>query len=238
MIQSDQLQRIGNARASRYFLHKPKVKSPTLAHKKESPQWSSDALKLQLDLQRPLLSRTPVSYQRHFVDDYIPNQSSLLPPDLAQELFNEGRMQGQQAAGTYMRRVLEQLLIDLSWASSRLEGNTYSFLATQRLFALGESGKVEDSTDATMLLNHKRAIEFMVDAVPQYGMTSAVISNVHALLMQDLLDSPDALGGIRHKVVHITGTVYLPTQVPTLLEEMFALILEKANPTVSLLLAL
>lgn len=47
-------------------------------------------------------------------------------------------MQGQQPAGTYARKVLEQLLIDLSWSSSRLEGNTYSRLATEELFKSGD----------------------------------------------------------------------------------------------------
>src|SRR5882724_12711712 len=72
---------------------------------------------------QPLPARTPVSYQRRFVDDYRPNQSSLLPAGLADSLFAEGRMPGQQPAGTYAKKVLEQLLIELSWSSSRLEGN-------------------------------------------------------------------------------------------------------------------
>ncbi|KAG1244050.1 hypothetical protein G6F65_022025 [Rhizopus arrhizus] len=103
-------------------------------------------------------------------------------------------MQGQQPAGTYARRVLEPLLLDLSWSSSRLEGNRYSLLATQELFKRGAAGT---DLDAVMLLNHKAAIEFMIDAVPMHGLTSAVIGNLHAILMQHLLPNTRSLGRIR-----------------------------------------
>ena len=62
-------------------------------------------------LSRPLGSRTPVSYERAFVDDYVPNESSLLPRALADSLYAAGRAQGQQPAGTVARKVLEQLQI-------------------------------------------------------------------------------------------------------------------------------
>ncbi|MDB6000219.1 MAG: cell filamentation protein Fic [Rhizobacter sp.] len=191
-----------------------------------APPWSERSRELLAYLDQSLASRAPVTYQRRFVDGYVPNTSSLLPPDLAEALAAEGGMRGQQPAGTYVRKVLEQLLIDLSWSSSKLEGNHYSLLETQQLFA---SGAQDGDTDAVMLLNHKRAIEFMVDAVPSYGLEAPVVRNVHSLLMQDLLPDADSLGAIRTKVVNITGTVYLPTQVPSLLEDMFATVLAHAR---------
>ncbi|WAH61864.1 hypothetical protein LZ023_34975 (plasmid) [Pseudomonas silvicola] len=125
------------------------------------------------------------------MDNYIPNETFLLPQTLALALMNEGKMAGQQPAGTYARKVLEQLLIDLSWSSSQLEGNRYSLLATEELF---KSGAASNDLDAVMLLNHKQAIEFLVDAVPESGLTGPVISNLHALLMHDLLSNPDERG--------------------------------------------
>ncbi len=233
MLRQQQLVRTGHARATRYRLGSTQVKIITDTASaidrivaSVSPPWSVSARALQNALRRPLAARDPVTYQRQFVDNYLPNVSSLLPADLARALFDEGRMPGQQAAGTYARKVLEPLLIDLSWSSSRLEGNTYSLLATEQLF---EKGVHDGGRDAVMLLNHKRAIEFMVDAVPQYGLTQPVIANLHALLMQDLLDDADALGAVRHKVVHISDTVYLPTQVPSLLNEMLGTVIERAR---------
>jgi Fic family protein len=180
-------------------------------------QWSPAARPLVEALRAPLGTRTPVGYESSFVNDYIPNQSSLLPPQLADDLFNAGRSRDQQPAGTYAREVLEQLLIDLSWSSSRLEGNSKSLLDTKALFELGEqTGPLDE--DTLMLLNHKSAIEFMVDAVPTEGITVAVIVDLQAKLMRDLLkDSRDigyipslleeALNAIIDKVRHIRNPV-------------------------------
>lgn len=189
--------------------------------------WSAQALTLRAQLEAPLGTRAPVSYQRAFVDGYVPNDSSLLPRPLAEALLAKGRAQGQQPAGTYARKVLEQLLIDLSWHSSRLEGNRKSLLDTKELFAKGRSPG--EDAESTMLLNHKDAIEFLVEAVPEYGITMPVVRNLQALLMQGLLANPNAAGAIRTTVVNITNSVYVPTQVPILLEEMLSHIVEKAR---------
>jgi hypothetical protein len=128
---------------------------------------------------------------------------------------------------TNSRKVLEQLLIDLSWFSSRLEGNRTSLLATRDLFEKGRSEN--DDRDATMLLNHKDTIEFMVDAVPTEGITVPVVRNVQSLLMRDLLADAADLGAIRRKIVNIQDTVYVPSHVPNLLEEMLGHIVDKAR---------
>jgi Fic family protein len=188
-----------------------------------------EAAALLAQLSRPLGSRSPVSYDRTFVDDYVPNESSLLPRALADALYAAGRAQGQQPAGTVARKVLEQLLIDLSWYSSRLEGNRVTLLDTQALFEHG-SGDT-NNPDITMLLNHKEAIEFMVDAVPEQGITVPVIRNLHALLMQGLLSDPLAAGAIRRRIVTIEGSVYHPTQVTVLLEQMLEEIVTRAQLT-------
>lgn len=67
-----------------------------------------------------------------------------------------------------------------------------SLLDIRNLFHTGRSAS--DDTDSTMLLNHKDAIEFIVDAVPSYGITAAVVRNLQSLLMQGLLANPRALG--------------------------------------------
>jgi len=252
LLQSGQVLQRGLARATRYRLVDPtpfsndppspnKVAEATttsesyLSHTPykatasspaSDPAWSSASLVLQQILREPLAAREFVTYQRDFVDAYLPNVSSLLPAPLARALHHEGRMQGQQPAGTYARKVLEPLLIDLSWSSSRLEGNRYTLLATEELFRNGLAG---GDLDAVMLLNHKVAIEFLVETVPQQGLCEHVVRNLHALLMQDLLADPASLGNIRHKMVNISATTYHPNQVPALLAQMLALILEKAQ---------
>lgn len=210
--------RTGQARSTRYALVRTLQPTDTAV--------APASLSLRERLNLPLAMREPVTYRREFLDSYVPNETRLLPESLALELAHAARMAGQQPAGTYARKVLEPLLIDLSWSSSRLEGNRYSLLATEELF---RRGTTPGDADAVMLLNHKRAIEFLVDAVPDYGLTSALLRNLHALLLQDLLADADSLGTIRRKVVQISDTVYVPTQVPLLLEEMFDLMLDKAR---------
>jgi hypothetical protein len=206
------------------------IANEPVAHSKMLPTgltWEASGRTVLARLRAPLGLRTPVSYQRQFVDGYRPNESSLLPASLAVALYEQGRLQGQQPAGTYARRVLEQLLIDLAWYSSRLEGNSKSLLDTRELFLRGHSPG--DDIDATMLLNHKDAIEFIVDAVPTYGITMPVVCNVQSTLMNGLLANPAALGAIRSTIVNISDTVYVPSQAPALLDEMFRAIVEKAR---------
>lgn len=234
LIKAGLVFRDGQTRATRYRIVEAPSTSATGAEASpaspasavDTVRWSNNGQALLARLQQPLAARAPAGYQRAFVEDYVPNQSALLSPAVAQALADEGRMRGRQPAGTYARKVLEPLLLDLSWSSSRLEGNRYSLLATQELFKRGTAG---DDPDAVMLLNHKAAIEFMVDAVPQYGLTPAVIGNLHALLMQDLLADAEGLGRIRQTVVNIGDTTYVPLQAPMLLQEMFDLIVEKAR---------
>ena len=229
------LEKLGGGRSTRYVATAAAKAAlgalPSAAPTPVGPgvlQWSSAALPLLEVLRAPLGTRTPVGYDSGFVGNYIPNQSSLLPPQLATDLFNAGRSRDQQPAGTYAREVLEQLLIDLSWSSSRLEGNNKSLLDTKALFELGEQAGALDE-DTLMLLNHKNAIEFMVDAVPTDGITVPVIVDLQAKLMRDLLKDSRDIGSMRRRVVNIEGSVYSPSNIPTLLEETLKSIVEKVR---------
>ncbi len=228
LVANEHIVRHGSARATRYTLAESETPAVTasMVSAEAGPKWSDDSRSLREMLAVPLAAREPVSYKRGFVDQYEPNKTWLLPEPLAADLAREGRMRGRQPAGTYARKVLEQLLIDLSWSSSRLEGNRYSLLDTKRLF---ENGTADGDLDAVMLLNHKSAIEFLVDAVPEEGLSCGLIRNLHAVLMRDLLADVQCLGTIRKKVVNITDTVYLPAQVPSILQEMFEHIVGKAK---------
>lgn len=237
LVKAGRLRKSGKARATRYRLPqaaataKAQLSTPlTMAVATAAPKltipMSQSGSGLLSYLQQPLGTRPPVGYQKSFVDQYRPNETSLLPQDLADELYKQGRLSGQLPAGTYARKVLEHLLIDLSWSSSRLEGNRYSLLATEELF---QSELEASDPDAVMLLNHKRAIEFLVDAVPEYGLSNALVCNLHSILMRDLLSDPRGLGEVRSKIVNISDTTYVPTHVKAVLQEMLNKILVSAR---------
>lgn len=236
LVKDGRVKVTGKARATRYRLlatgaplaATAPARPPSLEAdaRRAAPAWRASSLTLRQQLTLPLAARAPVTYRREFVDNYKPNETFLLPRELADELVALGRLPGQLPAGTYVRKVLEQLLIDLSWSSSHLEGNRYTLLDTEELF---KSGAAATDSDAVMLLNHKAAIEFLVDAVPTQGLSAGLVRNLHAVLMQDLLAEVGALGAIREKVVNISGTTYVPTQVPAVLQEMFERIISTAQ---------
>jgi fido (protein-threonine AMPylation protein) len=178
----------------------------------------------------PLGKRRPVGYNRSFLDSYRPNKSSYLSEGERAHLGKLGvTSMPAQAAGTYAQHILQRLLIDLSWNSSRLEGNTYSLLDTQRLIEQGEATDGKSPTDAQMILNHKAAIEFLVQSASEIAFDQRTLLNLHALLADNLLADSRAAGRLRTKGVKIGGSVFHPLEVPQLIEESFKQILATAS---------
>ncbi len=181
-------------------------------------------------IRAPIQRRQPTGYQRAFLDDYRPNITHYLPAETRQRLLNMGRPpQGERPAGTYAQTIYSRLLVDLSWNSSRLEGNTYSLLETERLLELGEAAEGRTALEEQMILNHKAAIELLVDHADEIGFNRYTILNLHALLSDNLLADPQAGGRLRRIPVGIDGTVYYPLEVPQLIEECFQKILDAAD---------
>src|SRR5690606_73357 len=144
---------------------------------------------------RPVTTRIPVGYQPDFLLNYRPNIDMYLSDDEKRMLAEIGQTNtSDQPAGTYARSVLERLLIDLSWNSSRLEGNTYSLLDTQYLISQGKKADYKNEADTQMILNHKEAIEFIVQGADEINFNSYTITNLHALLADNLLPDPAAAG--------------------------------------------
>lgn len=177
----------------------------------------------------PLMHRRPIGYQRQFLDAYQPGTSFYLPESLRRQLHELGRTTSEgRPAGTFARDILGRLLVDLSWASSRLEGNTYSQLDTQNLIAFGQVAAGKDAIETQMILNHKAAIEMLVENADEVGFDAFTFMNLHALLSEDLMHNPQACGRLRHRSVDISGTVFHPVALPQVIEDCFALLLSKA----------
>ena len=121
-------------------------------------------------INRPLGTRNPGGYDLVFLDSYKPNLTAYLDLRTRIELGNMGSpTAGPHPAGTYAKRVLQRILIDLSWNWSRIEGNTYSLLATRRLIQLGEAVEERELPETQMILNHKEAIHCLVVGVDEIG---------------------------------------------------------------------
>jgi len=191
---------------------------------------SSESEAIQRLLKQPEGNRIPVGYNAHFLQSYRPNADFYLTEIQRVHLKTLGQTtQGDLPAGTYARQILQRLLIDLSWNSSRLEGNTYSLLDTQRLLAQGQAAADKSAADAQMILNHKDAIEFLVDSAGEIGFNRYTITNLHGLLSYNLLPDPSASGRLRTHAVGIHLSVYTPPAIPQLIEENFNLLLANAD---------
>ncbi len=177
----------------------------------------------------PVQQRKPVGYNRTFLDAYQPNKTFYLSEKIRQHLMQIGQSQADALpAGTYALKIYNRLLIDLTWNSSRLEGNTYSLLETERLLAEGEMADGKSALETQMILNHKAAIELLVDSSPDVGFNRYTLCNLHALLSENLLPDPAACGRLREQAVGIGGSVFHPLEDGPLVQEYFDQVLAKA----------
>lgn len=117
----------------------------------------------------------------------------------------------------------------MAWASSKLEGNTYSRLDTQNLIEFGQVAKGKDAIETQMILNHKAAIEILIEDADEVGFDAFTFKNLHAVLSQDLMRDPLASGRLRRRPVDISGTVFHPLALPQVIEDCFGLLLAKAG---------
>jgi hypothetical protein len=178
----------------------------------------------------PIQGRAPVGYNPDFLRSYTPNRTFFLSDSQRAELLALGQVETKmRPAGTYARNILSRLLIDLSWNSSRLEGNTYSLLETKRLIELGENAAGKDAAEAQMILNHKAAIEYIVESASEDTISFHEVMSIHALLSENLLGDPSASGRIRLIAVGVGGSSYLPLENPHVLTECFHLFVQKLN---------
>ena len=181
-------------------------------------------------VRRPPQSRIPVGYDQSFLEAYYPNETPYLSSELREQLQTLGTPpDGERPAGTFARDIMNRLLIDLSWASSRLEGNTYNRLDTERLIEFGQVAEGKDALETQMILNHKSAIELLVNEADLVDFTPYTIFSLHALLSDGLLADRSACGRIRNRAVDIRGSVYRPIAMPQRLDELFRIILSMAK---------
>jgi hypothetical protein len=180
-------------------------------------------------VRRPIMHREPVGYDRGFLEAYEPGVTWYLPDDVRRQLHEMGvTPDPHRPAGTFARDIFDRLLIDLAWASSRLEGNTYSRLDTQNLIQFGLRAEGEDAENTQMILNHKTAIELMVDSAEIIGFDRRTLTTLHSALSENLLGDPGEEGSLRRRPVQITGTRYTPVAIPQVIEDMLDLLLNKA----------
>lgn len=191
---------------------------------------SADSSDILAYIDQPPQVRKPVGYQRDFLDAYQPNRTWYLPESLRRQLHGIGRTpQTEAPAGTYSRAILNRLMIDLSWASSHLEGNTYSRLDTRELIEHGKAARGKAAIETLMILNHKAAIEFLVENTETTGFNRYTLMNLHGMLSNGLMPNPADEGRVRQHAVDIGQSPYRPLSTPQQLDSLLDVLLDKAG---------
>lgn len=228
LVVGGQIAMQGRGPATRYYIpHAAPAVGTAPVGIEDYPPLTPDAQAVRTLIQRPLSLRPPIGYNQAFLRSYQPGRSWYLPESIRRHLHDIGRTSTEERpAGTFAHGIFERLLIDLAWASSRLEGNTYTRLDTENLLAFGTRAEGKDAVEAQMLLNHKKAIELLVDQAEEIAFNRYTILNLHAALSENLLGDSKDEGRVRSRMVGITGTAFVPLSIPQQLDELLTLLLE------------
>ena len=194
----------GAARATVYFASDP------LAH-----------------LRTPVRQRKPAGYNFDWIEHFNPLTTPVFGREEKAAMAEAGKISGMRA-DLFFERTFERFLIDLSYSSSAMEGNTYTLLETGKLIAEGIEARGKRRLDAIMILNHKNAIQYLIEHLADIDISETGIKNIHTLLARGLVEDT-AAGQLRSKIVEITKTAYSPLAVPQLIEEQFRLLVRTAR---------
>ena len=172
------------------------------------------------------------SFNFDLIRDVLPKVEIFTKEEL--EVLNAAQMEFEKntegMTELEYRKEMERLGVDLSWKSSQIEGNTYSLLETERLLKDKQTASGKTKEEAIMLLNHKDALDFVLD-VTDYLKELSVhrIEDIHSILTKEL----EVDRNIRHRRVGITGTNYRPLdnefQIREALEDTCTLVNGKDN---------
>lgn len=237
LVADNKISVIGEGRARRYQIKPCETKAPQPDTNEQAlsgfPAYipiASDSKDIVRYIDQQVAQRKPVGYQRDFLDAYQPNVTKYLSEPLRKQLHRIGNTsQNIQPAGTYSRAILNRLLIDLSWASSQLEGNTYSRLDTYALIEHGKAADGKEAIETQMILNHKAAIEMLVDNAADIRFNRYTMLNLHSALAENLLPNPADEGRGRQHMVEIGKSVFYPLSGASQISETLDVLLAKAE---------
>ncbi len=149
-----------------------------VGHGRYRPKYESIAY-----LMQPFFERAPVKYDPDFLRNYIPNVSSFLGEEREKiRVATEDFTLFSTLDSMKNRRAIEIFLIDLSYASSHLEGNTYDYVDTEILIKYNTSNDTKTRDETTMILNHKRAIEHILSHRNDFSFSKKDFFDIHTLL--------------------------------------------------------
>ncbi len=173
---------------------------------------------LRWEMSQPPAARAKVPYDSRIIEAYEPNKTFWLSKHQRAKLASFSKFDGSVDDASY-RRVMSSLLIDLSYASSRLEGVRITWLDAKNLVELGDRPEGLTEKEYRIVMNHKEAIQFVCENRLNFGPAKRDLLDVHKLLSTDLLGNPADEGQVRHAPVFFTESSYQPLSIPHVLNE-------------------
>ncbi len=142
-------------------------------------------------------------------------------------------------SATIRKKELERLVIELSWKSSKIEGNTYTLLDTEKLILENKEAPGHNKTETQMILNHKDAFNYIREYSSQFKtITRKNLEELHSIIVKDL----NVNLGIRTKPVGVIGSIYRPLdnvyQITEAVEELSKFISQNKTAYAKALMAL
>ena len=241
LVEEGRVARTGRKRATRYralagsstaLSHEATETQPAASthaptHGAPGP-FGKAAIEAMAYVRQPLFQRQPVAYDADWLAAYEPNHTAYFLADEVARLEAQGtRASLGDPAGTYAKRIYNRLLIDLSYHSSRLEGNSYSLLDTERLVIDGKSADGKLDLETVMIVNHKEAIRHLVEQSLRRGVGYDEILTLHYLL-SDALVTAGHSGAVRDHGVRVGASTYIPLEDRTRLQRQLHTAAEKA----------
>lgn len=185
--------------------------------------------------------------KRYGLSHYNFDLLSAMPPDIFIEdelksLKNataEYDKRTRNLSSTIQKKELERLVIELSWKSSKIEGNTYTLIDTEKLILENKEAPGHSKKEAQMILNHKDAFNYIRQNTEQFKtVTRKNLEELHAILVKNL----NVNMGLRKKPVGITGSKYLPLdnihQITEAVDALSSAVSRMSSPYAKALVAL
>lgn len=194
LVENDAVLKTGKGRGTAY-----RVKS---AHPLLAPLDVEKYLAQEVDV------RAPKPIQFNF--DIFSRMDGIFTSSEIVELNSENEVYRKRVGAlppTLLSKEYERVTIELSWKSSKIEGNTYTLLDTETLIKEHKEAVGHKKGEAVMILNHKKALDYILRSREKFKKLSLRdIEDVHRLLVDGL----NVNFGLRSRAVGIIGTAYRP----------------------------
>lgn len=179
------------------------------------------------ELSQPPATRSLSPYNPAILRAYVPNVTRWLTPEQAKSLSSIAHADAKANDASY-RLVMNSLVIDLSYASSRLEDVRITWLDTKRLVELGERPEGMSEKEFRIVSNHKTAIQYICDHCNELDLSRRTLLEVHQMLSHGLLGNPGDERRLRLAPVHLAESAYRPISIPQQLDDETRAFCEKA----------